>query len=218
LAFDSILPQIVASPRQYTVVASLGRSTPILPPYEILERGRERPPSTDLPSTSQLSPRTSACSARDTMDQAALQPRKCPGLNCDNDASTLQCPKCKEMGVESFFCSQDCFKRSWVGVLGLRKTGDRPSNAILTPTRLSTRPCTRVRTLCATSSLQVLCLRSIQKPGISIRSQHIPSRAPLGLSILFQRNEMSQNRYRTLNGHKRAYRITRMSRETISPY
>ncbi|KAK5329328.1 Methionine aminopeptidase 1 [Exophiala xenobiotica] len=47
------------------------------------------------------------------MDQAAAQPRKCPGLNCGNDASTLQCPKCKDMGVESFFCSQDCFKRSW---------------------------------------------------------------------------------------------------------
>lgn len=49
------------------------------------------------------------------MDQAAAQPRKCPGLECTNDASTLQCPKCKDMGVESFFCSQECFKRSWVG-------------------------------------------------------------------------------------------------------
>lgn len=50
------------------------------------------------------------------MDQAASQPRKCPGLNCENDVSTLQCPKCKDMGVDSFFCSQDCFKRSWVSV------------------------------------------------------------------------------------------------------
>lgn len=48
------------------------------------------------------------------MDQAAELPRKCPGLECENDASTLQCPKCKEMSVDTFFCSQDCFKRSWV--------------------------------------------------------------------------------------------------------
>ncbi|KPI45579.1 Methionine aminopeptidase 1 [Cyphellophora attinorum] len=47
------------------------------------------------------------------MDQAAAQPRKCPGVDCPNDASTLQCPKCKEQNIPSFFCSQDCFKRSW---------------------------------------------------------------------------------------------------------
>ncbi|RMD42191.1 hypothetical protein DV735_g2953, partial [Chaetothyriales sp. CBS 134920] len=47
------------------------------------------------------------------MAQAADEPRKCPGVNCENDASTLQCPRCKEIGVNSFFCSQDCFKRSW---------------------------------------------------------------------------------------------------------
>lgn len=58
------------------------------------------------------------------MDQAAEQPRKCPGLNCENDASTLQCPKCKDMGVDSFFCSQDCFKRSWAEHKQLhKKTG-----------------------------------------------------------------------------------------------
>lgn len=66
------------------------------------------------------------------MDQAAEQPRKCPGLNCENDASTLQCPKCKDMGVDSFFCSQDCFKRSWVGNLGLCKTGNLGRCARLT--------------------------------------------------------------------------------------
>jgi len=58
------------------------------------------------------------------MDQAAEQPRKCPGLNCENDASTLQCPKCRDMGVDSFFCSQDCFKRSWTEHKQLhKKTG-----------------------------------------------------------------------------------------------
>ncbi|ERF75959.1 hypothetical protein EPUS_01325 [Endocarpon pusillum Z07020] len=47
------------------------------------------------------------------MDQAAEKPRKCPGLECENDASTLQCPTCLKQGTESYFCSQDCFKRSW---------------------------------------------------------------------------------------------------------
>ena len=49
------------------------------------------------------------------MDQAATQARKCPGLNCENDASTLQCPTCLKQGLETYFCGQDCFKRSWVG-------------------------------------------------------------------------------------------------------
>lgn len=45
---------------------------------------------------------------------AAVAPRKCIGLDCANDAGTLQCPTCLKMGTDSFFCSQDCFKRSWV--------------------------------------------------------------------------------------------------------
>ncbi|KAM3069144.1 Methionine aminopeptidase 1 [Clarireedia jacksonii] len=40
--------------------------------------------------------------------------RKCMGVDCDNDAGTLQCPTCLKLGMkDSFFCSQDCFKRSW---------------------------------------------------------------------------------------------------------
>lgn len=41
-------------------------------------------------------------------------PRKCSGKDCDNDASSLQCPNCQKLGKESYFCSQDCFKRNWV--------------------------------------------------------------------------------------------------------
>lgn len=40
--------------------------------------------------------------------------RKCRGVDCPNDAGTLQCPTCLKGGTDSFFCSQDCFKRSWV--------------------------------------------------------------------------------------------------------
>jgi hypothetical protein len=43
--------------------------------------------------------------------------RKCMGLECENNAGSLQCPTCLKMGTDSFFCSQDCFKRSWVRCL-----------------------------------------------------------------------------------------------------
>ncbi|EEA22006.1 hypothetical protein EYB26_007900 [Talaromyces marneffei] len=53
---------------------------------------------------------------------AAVAPRKCSGLDCANDAGTLQCPTCLKMGTDSFFCSQDCFKRSWASHKTVHKT------------------------------------------------------------------------------------------------
>jgi hypothetical protein len=42
--------------------------------------------------------------------------KKCCGTDCDNEAGTLQCPTCLKLGVKgSYFCSQDCFKKNWVG-------------------------------------------------------------------------------------------------------
>jgi methionyl aminopeptidase len=39
---------------------------------------------------------------------------KCMGADCDKEAGTLQCPTCLKLGQkDSFFCSQDCFKRNW---------------------------------------------------------------------------------------------------------
>ncbi|KAI1075902.1 methionine aminopeptidase 1 [Whalleya microplaca] len=39
---------------------------------------------------------------------------KCLGVDCRNDAGALQCPTCLKMGVnDSYFCSQDCFKKNW---------------------------------------------------------------------------------------------------------
>lgn len=55
------------------------------------------------------------------MDQAPAkevtvsQARKCEGEDCDKDAGSLQCPTCQKVGKEAHFCSQDCFKRNWVG-------------------------------------------------------------------------------------------------------
>jgi len=42
--------------------------------------------------------------------------RKCMGADCENDAGSLQCPTCLKNGIkDSYFCSQDCFKKNWVG-------------------------------------------------------------------------------------------------------
>lgn len=48
--------------------------------------------------------------------------RKCLSVDCDNDAGSLQCPTCLKLGIkDSFFCSQDCFKKNWVSPsLGLK--------------------------------------------------------------------------------------------------
>ncbi|KAK6839139.1 hypothetical protein PG995_007576 [Apiospora arundinis] len=45
--------------------------------------------------------------------------KKCLGVDCDKDAGDLQCPTCLKLGVKgSFFCTQDCFKKSWYGTDG----------------------------------------------------------------------------------------------------
>ncbi|OAQ62678.1 methionine aminopeptidase 1 [Pochonia chlamydosporia 170] len=39
---------------------------------------------------------------------------KCLGADCENDAGALQCPTCLKVGLkDSYFCTQDCFKRNW---------------------------------------------------------------------------------------------------------
>lgn len=40
--------------------------------------------------------------------------KRCQGEDCPNEAGTLQCPTCQKQGTDSFFCSQDCFKKNWV--------------------------------------------------------------------------------------------------------
>jgi methionyl aminopeptidase len=48
-----------------------------------------------------------------SINMAGDAPRKCAGADCENDAGSLQCPNCQKLGKESYFCSQDCFKRNW---------------------------------------------------------------------------------------------------------
>ncbi|KAG4411693.1 Methionine aminopeptidase 1 [Cadophora malorum] len=60
--------------------------------------------------------------------------RKCIGLDCDNDAGTLQCPTCLKLGIkDSFFCSQDCFKRSWSSHKALHKSKGNFLSNFITP-------------------------------------------------------------------------------------
>ncbi len=49
----------------------------------------------------------------------AVAKTKCQGADCEKDAGTLRCPACLKLGKESFFCSQECFKRNWVRALML---------------------------------------------------------------------------------------------------
>ncbi|KAI0096026.1 methionine aminopeptidase 1 [Nemania sp. FL0031] len=46
----------------------------------------------------------------------------CLGVDCENEARTLQCPTCLKFGKESFFCSQTCFQKSWSQHKALHKT------------------------------------------------------------------------------------------------
>ena len=51
----------------------------------------------------------------DTLSEQAPAKRKCLGAGCGKDAGDLQCPTCLKLGIhDSYFCSQDCFKRNWV--------------------------------------------------------------------------------------------------------
>lgn len=62
--------------------------------------------------------------------------RKCLGADCENDAGTLQCPTCLKLGTkDSFFCSQDCFKKNWVSLAGRRTMRPVPSHLISSSAR-----------------------------------------------------------------------------------
>jgi hypothetical protein len=97
----------------------------------------------------------------------------------------------------------------------LSKTGMLCWYNLLTYDRANIRNYTSVRILSPISSPQVSFLRSIQRRGTSTHFPHTPSRAPCDQCILCQKSASYLNRYRTQNGHSRAYQTTHMSRETI---
>ena len=121
------------------------------------------------------------------MTPEALAPRKCIGVDCTNDAGSLQCPSCLKIGKESFFCSQDCFKRSWVG---LARPAPQSCEFQLTRPRVSTKLFTNHKvTPSDTFSPQVLSLNPIQQPVDSIPSPPLPLLAPSDPSILSRPRE-----------------------------
>ncbi|ODA82017.1 hypothetical protein RJ55_00522 [Drechmeria coniospora] len=49
--------------------------------------------------------------------------KKCLGVDCQSDASSLQCPTCLKLNItDSYFCSQDCFKKNWGSHKSMHKT------------------------------------------------------------------------------------------------
>ncbi|KAJ4420170.1 Methionine aminopeptidase 1 [Gnomoniopsis sp. IMI 355080] len=57
------------------------------------------------------------------MAQEPPTKRKCLSADCENDAGSLQCPTCLKLGLkDSFFCSQDCFKKNWGTHKAMHKT------------------------------------------------------------------------------------------------
>ncbi|KAI9682037.1 MAG: Methionine aminopeptidase 1 [Caeruleum heppii] len=59
--------------------------------------------------------------------------RQCVGTSCGNEAGALQCPTCLKLGQESFFCSQDCFKRSWSDHKALHKSQGASLRSLFPP-------------------------------------------------------------------------------------
>ncbi|KAL8868695.1 MAG: hypothetical protein Q9174_004822 [Haloplaca sp. 1 TL-2023] len=49
--------------------------------------------------------------------------KACMGVDCPNEAGSLQCPTCLKIGKQSTFCAQDCFKRSWAEHKIVHKAG-----------------------------------------------------------------------------------------------
>ncbi|RKF65266.1 Methionine aminopeptidase 1 [Golovinomyces cichoracearum] len=60
--------------------------------------------------------------------------KKCLGVECQNDAGSLQCPTCLKLELKDiFFCSQECFKRSWSSHKALHKSKSNLLANILAP-------------------------------------------------------------------------------------
>lgn len=65
--------------------------------------------------------------------------RKCLGADCDNDAGSLQCPKCLTLGMkDAYFCSQDCFKRNWATHKTIHTKQSSLLSSLITPKVVST--------------------------------------------------------------------------------
>ncbi|EGR48421.1 uncharacterized protein TRIREDRAFT_62335 [Trichoderma reesei QM6a] len=64
--------------------------------------------------------------------------KKCLGSDCSNEAGALQCPTCLKLGIkDSFFCSQECFKRNWSEHKSMHKTQSNLLHHFVAPKAIS---------------------------------------------------------------------------------
>lgn len=56
----------------------------------------------------------------------------CETPNCNNPAK-MKCPTCLKIGIESFFCGQDCFKSNWKShkILHVLATGENKNSGVV---------------------------------------------------------------------------------------
>lgn len=139
-------------------------------------------------------------------DSEVSSKHKCLGVDCENDAGALQCPTCQKIGKERFFCSQDCFKKSWV-----RISTHIPDISLHILTnyahRVNTRRSTNHRvTPSASSSLQRLFLSQIQQRDTTIPSPRFRTQAPYGRYILCRQGDRCRRRSSTRIMQKMAFR------------
>ncbi|OHE99854.1 methionine aminopeptidase [Colletotrichum orchidophilum] len=60
--------------------------------------------------------------------------KMCLGVDCPNEAGSLQCPTCLKLGIKgSFFCSQDCFKKNWGSHKSMHKSEQSILHHVLPP-------------------------------------------------------------------------------------
>ncbi|KAJ3482864.1 hypothetical protein NLG97_g7454 [Lecanicillium saksenae] len=134
--------------------------------------------------------------------------KKCLGVECENDAGTLQCPTCLKLGnKDSFFCSQDCFKKSWVRSIPAAKP-PKPTCNPLTHTQLSSRaptsPCTNLKVISSTTWSPRKQSHQIQQPVTTTPSRASPSPAPCAPSTRSPSTAPCHGRSPTPSGPKMA--------------
>ncbi|KAJ4397726.1 Methionine aminopeptidase 1 [Gnomoniopsis smithogilvyi] len=130
--------------------------------------------------------------------------RKCLSADCENDAGSLQCPTCLKLGLkDSFFCSQDCFKKNWGTHKAMHKTEKKTGDFNPFPNFSYTGPLRPVYPLSAK--------REIPK------SIPWPDYATDGIPKLGARSLMNRNKVELLDkkGQDAMRKVCRLAREVL---
>src|SRR5690606_21262954 len=83
--------------------------------FSLQHRGYTSQPSSKMTVTDEVQTEKKVEVENGTEKKEETKPFvKCSGIDCEKEAGVLQCPTCLKFDKKSYFCSQDCFKRSWV--------------------------------------------------------------------------------------------------------